>query len=148
MSRFPTGPTLERVLAQVQNEARKVKSEARALKERSLAGPISAIDIITFFEYLGVARLRFIAAQSVPGLGQYARDQLSNQSIDVVAEFTAMLTQITATIAWVQANFPASGGYILREQLNLDGTVTTRSFSTAVLATFRTQLDLLIGTIE
>jgi hypothetical protein len=59
-----------------------------------------------------------------------------------------MTNAITAVGTWVNTNFPKSaGGYIEKDTLTASG-VSVRAFSTADLATFRTQLDALIATIQ
>lgn len=144
---FPTASTLDNMLSIVQNEARRLKTIAADLKAQSLSGPISADAITAFFLILGSAKARFASASAVTGLGAYAQDQLGSPALDIAAEFTAMTTQIDATISWIMANFPGSGGYVLKEQLAADGTITVRQFSTAALAAFRAQLDALTATI-
>jgi hypothetical protein len=82
----------------------------------------------------------------VPGIGQWAQDRDGGESYNVAAEFTAVNNAIDSCGAWVVSNFPASGGYIQKDQLGAGG-VTVRTFSSAATAGFRTELDALLATL-
>lgn len=144
---FPTtSEPLSRALLSVQDAARTLKSHVQSVKDASAAGPISGNVLVELYLRLVAAKASFDAAAAVPGIAAYARDQFGDEGLDVVAEFTAMSSAITACGTWIATNFPASGGYILKDQLTASG-VSVRSFSTAQTAGLRTQLDALLGTI-
>lgn len=63
-------------------------------------------------------------------------------------ELTPVKEAIQATLDWIVANFPQSNGYILREQLAVDGTVTDRSFTGAQIAALRNGLNNIVSTIS
>ena len=103
-----------------------------------------------FFEKdLRAFRDRFDVISAVPGIATYV-GSLANtpQGYNVATEFSAMRTQIQATIDWIRTNYPrdSTNTYLLERQWAAEG-LTERTFSTALLATFRTQLDSLIATL-
>lgn len=68
---------------------------------------------------------------STPGLAQYAKDQLNDQTYDIVAEYNAMRTAAIALRDWLDANIPAEPSY-----------------TPAQTAGFRTAADAFLATIE
>lgn len=144
---FPASTdALAATLLVVQGEAKALKQYATDIKTASLAGPISANVVVDLYLRLVAAKAKFTAAVGVSGLGAYAQAQLGNGGLDIAAEFTAMNAAIDGVRTWIDGNFPSNAGYILKDQLTAGG-VSVRTFSTASLATFRTQLDSLIATI-
>lgn len=87
--------------------------------------------------------------KTTTGLGQFAKDQEADQSYDVVAEYNAMAAQLDLTIQWAIDNLPKDGsGYELTYTRDSAGNKIPRQFSPAQTATFRTQLDALLATIN
>jgi hypothetical protein len=146
---FPsTADPLSRALLDVQTEARSLKQYVTDVRAQCAAGPVSANLIVELYLRLVQANTRFTAAAAVTGLGQYAKDQFSNQALDVVAEFTAMSTAVVACGTWIINNMPKdAGGYLLKDQLTPAG-VSVRSFTSAETAGLRTQLDALLATVN
>ncbi len=59
------------------------------------------------------------ATKAIPGIVQYAKDQENDQNYDVVAEFTALLSSITAFADLIESIYPVDGaGYLLDRKLN------------------------------
>lgn len=125
-----------------------VKNNASQVSAASLAGPVTAMAILRLVDLLASALVRLNQCAAVPGIAAYAQAQVNNPGFDVVGAFNAMTAGITSTVQWVMQNFPASGGFLLVDTFNGDGTRTSRSFDTATLAGFRTQLAALIATIN
>jgi hypothetical protein len=146
---FPsTADPLARALLAAQDASRNLKRQAQDLKAASLAGPVSGNAIVEFYTRLVAAKATFDAVAATPGIAAYARDQFDDPALDIVAEFSAMSTQVTACGTWVTNNFPKDGaGYLLKDKLTAAG-VDVRTFSTASLAAFRTELDSLVATIN
>ena len=147
---FPaTQSALATVLQDVQGEARALKSDAQGVKAASLAAAVSADLVHRFHLRLIASRDKFTAAAAVPGIAQFARDQLENQSLDIVAEFNAMVSACNALAQWVVDNFPSAGGYAQKDTYTTATPgVTVRTFSVASLVTYRLQLDTLINAIN
>jgi hypothetical protein len=85
---------------------------------------------------------------AVSGLAAYAQNQLNN-TIDIVAEFNTMKTQVVATQDWVVANFPhdASGNLVVYS-FNASKQYMDINLTTGELAAFKNQLSLLAATIN
>lgn len=85
--------------------------------------------------------------RQVPGIGPYAQAQLGSPTLDVAAEFNAMLVAIDAVILWMRDNFPKdANGFLLAQTWGENG-VVDRQFSPAQTAGLRTQLSALIATV-
>jgi len=132
----------------VRGTAGTVKSRAQSLRSLSAAGNVSASQILDLTTLLADAKVRFTAAAAVSSLGAYAQAQVGNPSLNVAAEFTAMVAQIDATIAWCFTNLPNDGTYLLAVTMTADGRYSWRTFTPATTAGLRTQLDALIDTID
>jgi hypothetical protein len=88
------------------------------------------------------------AASALPGIGQYARDQIDDQLINLGAEFTTMVTTAGGVRDWIVANFPNNVGFLLERSFDVNGRMVLGTLSSAQTAGLRTELDLLIAAIE
>jgi len=149
---FPTNTgdpplSLSQTFVQIRAVAGGIKQQAVALKARSLAGPVPAPDVMYFCTWLANHRATLAALAATEGLAAYVATYFP--AVNLAAAYTTMVAQVDATIAWMVANFPkAASGELLLVKFAADGTTTTNTFSTAVLTTFRAQLDLLIAQID
>lgn len=126
-----------------------IKTQAQTLKTQSLAGNLSSSTILDFATVIADAKVRLNIYAAVPGLAAYAQAQVNDNTLDVASSFTSMVTQLDALRDWIITNFPKDGSlFLLAKQFDANGRTTDRQFSTATLATFRTQLDALIATIN
>jgi hypothetical protein len=133
----------------LKNLANGVRNQAANLRAQSLAGPVSADKILNYLTLLNSSRTQMAALSATPGLATYAQAQENNPALNIVAEYTAMVAQVDATITWIVANFPQDvNGFKLAFTLAADGSTTYRTFDTATLATLRTALDALTATIS
>lgn len=145
---FPTLNTkkaIAQTFAEIQTTAAQIKAAAQNIRHQAAAGPIDGVRVVRLCETLVRQRAILAAKAQTPGLAEYAAAEM--EVADIASEFTAMLAQIDATIAWVTGAMPQTGGYLDLETLNQDGTVTLRMFSTAQTGGLRTALDALIATI-
>jgi hypothetical protein len=143
---YPTG-MLAFVLEGVDSRALKVKTYCQSLRTASAAGPVQSGVVISTFMSLRQDRAALVTAAATPGIVQYARDQKNNQTLDVVAEFNAMVAAIDQVTNWITTNFPkAATGELLERTLGSEGPIEV-TFTSAQTAGLRTQLDSLIGTI-
>ncbi len=136
-------------LHDAQTMAGSTKTLAASIKTRSSTGNITAAEIIAFHGNLKRNLDRLNEIKDIPGLPQYAKDQFDDQAFDIVVEFAAMITEIDATLEWVRANLPTSvAGFVESILLETDATQTDKVFTAGQTATLRTQLDLLVATIN
>lgn len=150
---FPSSVGRPYILSNAWEGARKyagiLKTSATNLRALSAAGPVTSSDILNFQVLMADIKAQLQTLAAVPGLAAYAQAQVNDNTLDVAASFTAMTTAIDNTGGWVITNFPKDGsGFLLAQQFNGGGRPTDRTFSTATLAGFRTQLDALIATID
>lgn len=139
--------TLESAWAGARATASKVKQMCQGIRVASLAGPVAAQQLLDFMAQLATQQERLTACAGVPGIGAYAQQQFP--ALNLPAEFSAMQSAITNVRTWMVDNFPKDGsGFLLARQFDAAGRTTDRTFSTAALAGFRTQLDALIATID
>lgn len=146
---FPSSTmTLDEGLSEAQKTAKRSKTFARRIIADSVAGNISSNEVIKVmreFREIG-ERLTFIVA--LPGLNAYAKEQYDNALLDVVAEILPIRDAADAIRDWVVANFPtSSSGFMERDTLNPDGSITIRQFSSAQAAGFRTELQAYVDSI-
>lgn len=147
---FPaSSPLLADELSKAKNEASRIKGVATSIKATSLAGDTPRYQLITFMGQLNSALAIFNATRSTPNIASYAQTQLGAPGLDVAAEFTAMMNATTALRDWIFTNFPKDvGGAWLVYSYDNAGVQTSLVFTTAQLATFRTNVDSLLATIS
>jgi hypothetical protein len=142
-------PSLQSELGAADAQALKIKTMVTALRNSSAAGPIGRQQVIEFVGTLTRAITAWNSTASRPGIGAYAQAQKGNATLDVAAEFTAMVTEATALRDWITTNFPkdATTQALLVYTVDANGTFSELTFTSAQLAQFRTRSDALIATI-
>jgi len=141
--------SLARAYLNAINKAATVKSVAQLIKDESLAGPIQSKKIVDFATFLVDAQDLFNQVAQIPGIGQYAKDQIQDQTLNLGVEFNAMVSEITATKDWIVTNFPKDvNGYLQMVQFDVNGRFTIRTLTTAQTSGLRAQIDNLINTID
>jgi hypothetical protein len=106
----------------------------------------TATDVLNCHRRLVVAISSLTAVAATPGLAQYAQAQEGDATYDVAAEFTAMLGAAVAARDWIEANFPAAGGYLQANSF-VGHAVTPRPFTAGQLAGLVTVLNAVATTI-
>ena len=142
--------TKDAALASVDRAAGQIKAKATALRTKSAAGDITAYEItIDLLPRLKSAATTFANAASISGMAAYVAGQSGVTEQAVIDAFNDMSGAVTGVISWIEDNLPASGGYLLIEQITSDdtGTITPRIFSSAATSGFRTVLQALEDTI-
>lgn len=140
---------LESAWTNARQVADRVKQLCAQVNTASLAGSLSSTQLVNVAAQFAAHRQRLLQIASVPGIGAYAQSQINEPGTDIALEFNTMTTALATTIAWITANFPKdAGGYLLAAQFDANGRTVDRTFSTAALATFRTQISLLVATID
>lgn len=130
-----------------------VKNRAQSLRTASLAGPVGSSAILDLATFLADSKLALQKSASTTGIVAYARDQIADPAIDVVAEFNSMIAALDGVVSWIITNFPrdtVSGTFLLARTFAVDnsGRTQDRQFTTAQLAGLRTALDSLIAAID
>lgn len=137
---------MERVWEDAQNTAIYLKATAQEQLASATVGNVQSSVILAFEAVLRGVRDQLNDAAAVPGIAAYV-GSLPNtpQGYNVATEFTALRTQILATIDWIRTNFPkdSTNTFLAARSWAADGPVD-RLFSAAQLATYRTQLSALI----
>jgi hypothetical protein len=129
--------------------ATQLKQASEQVNTASLAGPIASRMILTYVSFIADKRAEIVAYAAVPGLAEYAQGEVNNPALDIQAEYVSMRNALDAARDWIVTNFPKDGnGWLLAQSITAQGQLTDRTFSTAALAVFRTQLQALIATID
>lgn len=140
---------LSRVLDSIAQTMLQVKSASQQIRNASASGPIGANSVITYLGDLADQRDRLTALAAAPGLAAYAQAQYNNGSLNIATEYNAVMAATVTVRDWIIANFPKDGSSnLLEKKFDANGRVTLNTFTSASLATFRTQLDALIATIN
>ena len=145
---YPTG-TLAKALEDIDRDLIQLRAFAVRRRDEMAAGNVAATTVLgDLFVRLRQHEHALDAAADTPGIGPYAQEQKSDGTLDVVAEFNAVMAAISGVTGWIAANFPKDvNGFLLAQTLSPEGPVD-RTFSPTDTAGLRTQLDALIATIE
>lgn len=136
--------------AQVIAEAKTLRSMAQDAISKMGSGPVSANAVLQLCQRLNASKANLIApAQGNPAVvAALAQDLGLANPVETTAAMQGVLDAVTATIGWVVANFPAAGGFILKDTLNADGSVSVRAFSSAQTAGLRVELQKIVDAIS
>ena len=108
------------------SEAKRIALAIKAMADLwivKLTGNVDADEVWSLYReaWYSYTRLQEIAA--VPGIVEYAIAQESDPTLDVVAEFLAMLAAINAARSWIYTAIPRDpNGYTLTHTTMVDGT--------------------------
>jgi hypothetical protein len=139
--------SLGAALAQVQNIAASVKSQAGNVLVSLQAGPVTTLFVFQMLDQLNGLITSLNALKATTGLNAYATAQLPGYAGTMVTDITATVNAAQACINWVVANFPNSSGFLQAFTLNADGSRTPASFTSAQTAGLQTAITALIATI-
>jgi len=128
--------------------ALQVDRQITSLRNLAASGDVERYRFIDAMRLLANSITTWTDASNVPGIGQYIQDQLSDPTLDVPAEFSAMVGAAEDLRDWIFAAFPTSGGAILNQAMDEDGKLTPLMFTQAQLTGFITEADALLATID
>src|SRR5437868_3544848 len=136
----------------IPNTVSALLTEARAIKVAAqsaisgMANNVSANAVLGLCQRLNVSKVNVL----VPALNSAAvMTELARAlGVDSTAAVQSVVDAITNSISWVVSNFPTNGGYILKDTLNADGSVTVRVFTPVQTAGLRTQLQTIVDAIS
>ena len=139
---------LGKAYATAQSEAIRVKTFAGQAGTALAAGNVSANAVIQIMTNLKSSMEVWDSASGLSGMAQFARDQEDDQAYDVVAEFLIMRNAAAACADWVRDNFPEAGGFIQKDTIETDWSITVRQFTPAQTVGLQTALATLDAAIE
>ena len=143
---YPTD-SLSATLAQVDAAARELRSLAARQITQLAAANVESSAVLGIYMRLRAYQQRFSAAAQVEGLAAYAQAAKGNDTLDIAAEFVAMLAAIDAAADWIGAALPKdASGYLLVQTLGENGPID-RQFTPAQTAGLRTALQGIVDTI-
>lgn len=143
------GTQLQNAWQNAISTAASLKSNTQKMRADAIEGtPVTSSRLFSYLESMARNIESLTEVSSVPGLATYAQQQLSDPSIDLPAEFSAMFAAAVTVRDWMANNFPSSGGYLLAQTLDAAGRRQDRTFTTAQLAGFVAELDKLLATID
>lgn len=130
-----------------------VKAGAVSLRAKSVAGTMTATDILSYVRQNFDAFTEFGALAAISGMTAYAQSQVADGALDIAADFTAMRNAMVGVTNWVLANFPKTPTTNELRAYTFNGDNSGRLvdvvFSVpANTAGLRTVLDTLIATID
>lgn len=142
--------TLKDALAAINGMAIRVKGLTQNVRDETAAGPTARRKFVALQRNLQIAIDAWDTNAPTPGLAAYAQAQYDDNTLDIVAEYTAMKAAAQALQAWIFANLPtdAGSGAALLEVYDAQGNPTDLTVTTAQTAGFRTEADVFIATIS
>jgi hypothetical protein len=142
-------PPLADVLGEIETIAANIKSRAISLRDVSAAGNISALSIIELQAGLKSRMDRLNLLKSAAGLLQYTKDQLNDQTVDIVVEVDATVAEMQLTLNQIQTDLPTSAaGFVEAQKIETNDTVTNKTFTPAQSSILRDRLNALTATID
>lgn len=135
----------QEVFENIRNLAQGAKGTAGNYLTQMQGGNVDSNFVFRMLDQLNQFITSFNTWSTAAGLNAYATAQ--GYSGTLTSDMSACVTAAQNCIAWVVANFPASGGFLQAESLNADGTRTARSFTSANTLGLQTNLQAFIATI-
>lgn len=128
--------------------ARSTKQYAAEMSAFLSANSVSAMQILDVMENFQAAINEWNDIIADADSRAYIREQLKNDTFDVVAEFTAMRDAVQGVITWIETNFPKDADGWIQIIKIVNGQRQIRSFAPANTAGLRTQLDAVVAGIS
>lgn len=140
--------TTSEALGQARTEVQGLRT-AVVTMDAAAAGPVPRFRFPRLATTLSAGNIRLGEFEVVGGIQQYARDQLDDQTYDVVARFAEVRLELGTLIAWIVANYPTSPtGFLLTYTFEANGMQISPDFIAADLTGFRTQAQLFIAACD
>ncbi len=130
----------------IRTNAAGYKAQAQNALTACQGGSINSDFVFRLLDQTAAAINALTQWEAVTGLNTYATGQ--GYSGTMATDCVSSITAAQAILAWVVANFPASGGFLQAYSLNADGSRTPRSFTSAQTAGLQTALTNFIATIS
>lgn len=124
------------------------KAEAVSIRDTSAAGNITADDFFRFLDRFSELGKQLAAIQITPAMDTWAANNIEGYSGVLSVDVDTAISAAVGVVSWIRSNFPNDGTYVLSHQINVDGSLTARTFTPAQTAGFRTALASFILTIS
>ena len=133
------------------DQVKKVATQLKRFSENrsaDLTGGGNSDQLLGTVDTMLVFKEQFGSLASIPGIGDYAKEQEDDPAYDVAAEFLAMIALVDAVITTVTTGFPVDGSdFLLAYTFNPDGSQLPRTFTSGQTAGVVTALDAVVAGI-
>ena len=127
------------------DQAKKIATSLKrfsANRSADLVGGGDSDNVLGTVDTMILYKTQLNAVATIPGIGDYAKEQENDPTYDVAAEFIALLALVDAVITEVVSTFPVDGsGFLLAYTISPDGTQIPRTFNVAQMVDLRAALD-------
>lgn len=145
---FPASQqTVEDALSQIRRAAITLRRQIQSLRDESAAGVTNRADYINLQIAITRALQQWQQAAAVQGLSAYAQSQYDDATLDIAAEYLAMKSAAESLRLWIFNNIPKQGDTPLLHTIDIEGTLTNLTVSSAAAAGFRTEADTFLATV-
>jgi hypothetical protein len=146
---FPASTQIKMdALTEVWRTANRLKSDMQRRRDTLANKNVSGQWILAMISNLTAAINTFESNASVPGIGDYVKDQYEDLSINVLTEFSNMKNATQDVKDWIVNNLPTdSNGYLIIRSLDTNGEIVEREFTPTQTQILRDKIDTLIATI-
>lgn len=140
---------LARAFNQSLGMGQQMRARVQQLRTASSLGPTERALYLTLQRELSEAMTLWASAAAMPGLVAYARAELGDGTLDLVAELIAARSAAQTLRDWIFTNFPreAGSGAVLTHTYSQEGVATPLTFSVAATAGFRAAADAFIAAL-
>lgn len=140
---------LDTVLTRIRRQAADSKTYLQSQRAAMVQPVVSSLVPLAVIQHFAVVIPFFDALAATPGIAQYAKDQLSDQTYDIVAEYTTMRNAMVSARDSLMNLCPKDvNGFLLLNKFSADGTVNPRNFTDVQLQPAVAQVDSVIATIN
>lgn len=140
--------TFQTRLSELLREAQAVKAMCQQSITAMAAGNVSANAVVGLGQRLNASIVNVLTpAQAHTGLAAYAAQQFGDANFGLDQRMSGLRTLISNAITAARATIPTSGGYLLKDTWNSDGSVTVRVLTPAQTAPLRAALQAIVDAI-
>lgn len=133
---------------QINRTVRSASNSCGELRAKSEAGAVSANLVLSLMSKLAGDVYTINTLKTTPGLAEFFRDAYDDPYYDPVLEFVPMLDAMRDVALEIKISFPTSiNGYIEKDEIDEDGNIITRGFSTVGMAGVRAKIDVFQATV-
>lgn len=151
---LPNHPPLSESLRAARDRWVALKAMCTQVITRSSQRDVSVQEIFFLLDKLREDLSYFTEVATIPGLGQYAREQYNSPEMNIEADFTDMIAALEDAVTWIVTALPKASPdgqgneYLLIFTLTSNGTRVQRMFTPAQTSGLRTVLTAISDTIS
>ena len=139
--------TVTERFSELRTDARLLNQNLTKLRAFLAENDASANVITDLFARLGASRSIYSAVAGDADLVTRAQAEYGGQ-VSLASIAKGIEVAIDATLAGIIAAFPSQGGYIMKDRLNVDGSITVRAFTPAETSGLRDLLQTLENAVS